>query len=163
MDETLKVVTVDLQAILLCPLLKASALYYRTKLAYHNYTIFDLATKEVICYFWYEAEGDLSAHSFASCLTHYLESLGDDVKEVIIYSDGCTYQNRNCTLANALLHVAKKKNITVVQKYLERGHTQMECDSIHSTIERKLRKNQSMHPIRMFTVSEMHKVNSHIR
>lgn len=32
-----------------------------------------------------------------------------------------------------------KKNKVVIQKYLEKGHTQMECDSIHSVIERRLR------------------------
>jgi len=29
------------------------------------------------------------------------------------------------------------KKVTIIQKYLEKGHTQMECDSVHSTIERQ--------------------------
>lgn len=43
-------------------------------------------------------------------------------------------------MSNALLNLAIEKNVTIVQKYLERGHTQMECDAMHSTIERKVRK-----------------------
>ncbi|KAJ8026795.1 hypothetical protein HOLleu_31736 [Holothuria leucospilota] len=34
--------------------------------------------------------------------------------------------------------LAKKHKVTITQKYLVAGHTQMECDSMHSTIERKM-------------------------
>ena len=60
--------------------------------------------------------------------------------DVTLWSDGCTYQNRNTVLSNGLLSVAMQKKITIYQKYLVRGHTQMECDSMHSTIERRLGK-----------------------
>lgn len=52
----------------------------------------------------------------------------------IIYSDGCTYQNHNVVKANA-----KKHNKTVIQKILERGHAQMEVDSVHSLIEQRVK------------------------
>ena len=57
-----------------------------------------------------------------------------------IYSDGCTYQNRNVVLTNTLCHLAKKLGIKMTQKILKKGHTQMEIDSSHSVIERKLKK-----------------------
>ncbi|WAR05978.1 LOW QUALITY PROTEIN: hypothetical protein MAR_021347, partial [Mya arenaria] len=63
---TKKVITMDLQAVLLCPKLQASALYYHTKLACHNFTIMDISCKSVSCYFWTEVEGDLTASSFTS-------------------------------------------------------------------------------------------------
>ncbi|CAG9772937.1 unnamed protein product [Ceutorhynchus assimilis] len=37
-----------------------------------------------------------------------------------------------------------KHNVTIYQKYLEPGHTYMECDSVHANIERKL-KNREIH------------------
>ncbi|KAJ8887348.1 hypothetical protein PR048_013563, partial [Dryococelus australis] len=37
-------------------------------------------------------------------------------------------------------------NITIIQKYLERGHTQMECDSMHSTTKRKLKNREIYTP-----------------
>jgi len=52
-----------------------------------------------------------------------------------VYSDGCGYQNRNSILSNALLHLSVVRKVTIIQKYLEKGHTQMECYSAHSTIE----------------------------
>ncbi|KAK6168332.1 hypothetical protein SNE40_020889 [Patella caerulea] len=148
-DSTVKVITLDLQAVLLAPNLKASAMYYKTKLGCHNYTVYDLATKECVCYFWHEGEGELTANSFASCLHDYIETVlekSPNTKQIIIYSDGCTYQNRNVVLANMLLKVASDKNITITQKILEKGHTQMEVDSVHSVIERKIKKRPIYSP-----------------
>lgn len=39
-----------------------------------------------------------------------------------------------------------EKKITITQKYLVPGHTQMECDSMHSCIERKLRNREVYSP-----------------
>ena len=61
------------------------------------------------------------------------------VRTIVIYSDGCTNQNRNSTLSNTLLNISILANITIIQKFLEKGHTQMEADSMHSTIERKFK------------------------
>ena len=105
-DPSLKVGTMDLQSLLICPKLKASSLYYKMKLSCHSFTTFDLSNQKVIInYFWHEAEGELTANCFASCVIDYLNSIDTNVvKEVIIYSDGCTYQNRNANLSNAILH-----------------------------------------------------------
>lgn len=103
----------------------------------------DLGSKDNTCYFWNESDGDLSASSFATCITHYIEHLlatEPGVKEIVLYSDGCNYQNRNAVLANALLKTAVDKQITIVQKFLERGHTNMEVDAMHILIERNLKK-----------------------
>lgn len=140
-----RVFTMDLQAVLLCPALSASALYYKTKLKVHNFTIYDLQSKDAFCYLWHEAEGGLTADEFASIIVDFIEKeVPED--EVILFSDGCTYQNRNAILANALLSVAIKKNKTIIQKFLEKGHTQMECDSVHSSIERRLKNRQIFTP-----------------
>ncbi|CAB3252726.1 unnamed protein product [Arctia plantaginis] len=56
---------------------------------------------------------------------------------------GCTAQNRNNGVSNALLHLAMARNVVITQKYLEKGHTKMEVDSVHSVIERKL-KNRNI-------------------
>ncbi|GFY56792.1 uncharacterized protein TNIN_474561 [Trichonephila inaurata madagascariensis] len=45
---------------------------------------------------------------------------------------------RYCPTPCAQLQHAKNK-ITITQKFLEKGHTQIECDSMHSVIERALR------------------------
>jgi len=141
-DATVSCWTMDLQAVLLCPKTKASCMYYKTKLQVHNFTLFNLRTHEGYCYVWDECNGDVSSNMFAWLqYTHFKRYIQEhpDVKILIIWSDGCGYQNRNSTVANAYLHLAKEHSITILQKYLVAGHTQMECDSVHSVIERKIR------------------------
>lgn len=42
-------------------------------------------------------------------------------------------------MSNALLHLAVDLKTTIEQKFLVKGHTQMECDSVHGNIERKIK------------------------
>ena len=134
-NET-KVLCLDLQKVLLAPYL-----YYKMKLAVHNFTLYDMKSGNVHCYIWHEGQGDLSANIFASIIYSYLQG-NQSFKKNIMYSDRCGYQNRNATLANALLDFLIYSGITVVQKFLVCGHTQMEVDSVHSTIEKKVRNKQ---------------------
>lgn len=143
------VFTADLQAVLMSPKSKVSTLYYKTKLQVHNLCFYNLKNSEAFCFLWNESEGGVGAEEFASIWMFFIENMivpnipsEVDInkrKTLIIYSDGCGYQNRNCLLANVLLNVAALHNLNIEQKYLEPGHTQMEVDSIHATIEKKLR------------------------
>lgn len=134
--------TMDLQALLMCPKSTVSSLYYKMKLSVHNMTFFNLDTKDGYCFLWNETEGCLSSNEFGSIISNFVLSLlplPTDKEKIILYSDGCAYQNRSTNICNALLHIAVTKKVIIEQKYLEVGHTQMEADSIHSTIERRLR------------------------
>lgn len=98
--------------------------------------MFNNVTHEVTCYVWHEGE----VNKFSSCIVDYIEkNYNKEVKEIILWSDGCTYQNRNSILSNALLQCSALKNVCIIQKILEKGHTQMCCDSVHSVIERKIK------------------------
>nr|CAI5827869.1 unnamed protein product [Callosobruchus analis] len=100
LDKSLMVITMDLQAVLLCPLLKASAIYRKKKLIFHNFTMFNNVTHEVTCYVWHEGEGNITANEFSSCIVDYIEkNCNEKLKEIILWSDGCTYQNRNSILS----------------------------------------------------------------
>ena len=67
--------------------------------------------------------------------SHFSQVLDNNpaIKEI-----GCGYQNRNAVVSNAYLDLAVKRHVKITQKYFVPGHTQMECDSMRSTIERKL-------------------------
>lgn len=139
------VITVDVQAVKLSPHIPASSLYYKQKLCCHNFTLYNLVNNQATCYWFDETVADGQAATYASFLVNYLEEhfLQEEIKKtIIIYSDGCTAQNRNSILANALLYVSEKYCITIFQKFLEKGHTQMECDSVHSAIERALKHKE---------------------
>ena len=70
----------------------------------------------------------------------------DSVSTVILYRDGCCYQNRNITLFIALIHFAVSRKKTIFQKFLEKGHTWMEVESVHSAIEGKFKGRQIFWP-----------------
>ncbi|RVE41537.1 hypothetical protein evm_013814 [Chilo suppressalis] len=130
--------TADLQAVKLCPSLSASALYFKTKLAVHNFTVYNLGTNEVTCYWFDETACDLKATTYASFFVDYLRNLlSENLKDVVIWTDGCTAQNRNAVVSNALLRLAMDKNVTITQKYLEKGHTQMEYASLTKEARKK--------------------------
>uniref|UniRef100_A0A034WBB7 Uncharacterized protein n=1 Tax=Bactrocera dorsalis TaxID=27457 RepID=A0A034WBB7_BACDO len=145
------VFTVDLQAVLMSPKSNVSTFYYRSKLQVHNLVFYNLKNQKAYCFLWHEVEGGLTADEFASIWTyfieknilHNLENKNNPVN-IIFYSDGCTYQNRNCTMSNALLNTSINNKITIEQKILEIGHTQMEADSVHSVVERAL-KNKDIY------------------
>ena len=125
--------TMDLQSVLLCPKTEASCMFYRTKLQVHNFTLFCLDTAEGYCYVWDEVNGGLSSNVFAWLQYQHFKKYLENHNEVklIIWSDGCGYQNRNTTVSNAYFHLAKLFKVTIIQKFLILGHTQMECDSMH--------------------------------
>lgn len=119
----------------------ASAMYYKTKLCSHNYTVpIQPCFKNGLCYWFNEAEGDLSGNTFATCITHYLnENCLNPFKPIVIYSDGATNQNRNQILSNSLLHFALQNDVQITQKFLIKGHTHMEGDLVHAKIEERLK------------------------
>ncbi|KAJ8721005.1 hypothetical protein PYW08_006470 [Mythimna loreyi] len=134
------VYTQDVQAVKLSPNLQASAIYYKTKLCVHNFTMYNLSTHDAVCYWFDESDASLEASVFASCIVDQLRrTLDKKSLPIILFSDGCCAQNRNSALSNALLRLAIEKQVMITQKYLEKGHTQMECDSVHSAIECRLK------------------------
>lgn len=132
--------TMDLQAVKVSPNVNASAIFFKTKLCCYNFTVYNLESHQVVCYWFTEVDSDLQASTFTSIILEHLEKYCVSKKlPIVIFSDGCTYQNRNNILANALLDFSMKHDVEIFQKFLERGHTQMECDSVHALIERKLK------------------------
>lgn len=137
--------TMDVQAVKLAPFIRASSMYYKTKLCVHNFTIFNQATADVCCYLWDESNGGLESSVFATMTIDYLHNLIENTPtlcNISLFSDGCGYQNRNAVLSNALLKFAMDQKIIITQNFLEKGHTQMEVDSVHHTIEIKLKKRE---------------------
>lgn len=66
-------------------------MYYKTKLQTHNFTLFNLSTKEGFCYLWEEHEGNLSSEMFAHHQYKHFDhvlSANDAIEELIIWSDG---------------------------------------------------------------------------
>ena len=129
--------TFDLQSVLQVPATDVSPLYYSRKLCMFNLTIYDMKPpNNGYCYCWMETDGKRGSNEVGTCLYRWLSSLPTTVEEAVLYSDTCGGQNRNQFTAALLLYVVQKTHLSVIhQKFLERGHTSMEVDSMHAAIE----------------------------
>lgn len=131
--------TFDLQGVLQLPSSEVSPLYYSRKLCTYNLTIYEMAPpNNAFCYVWTEINGKRGSLEIGTCLYNYIEQLPEAVNEISLFSDTCSGQNRNQNISALLLYLVQTNpNLQVIeQKFLESGHSYMEVDSMHSSIEK---------------------------
>ena len=161
-DKSFYSATFDLEAVLPTPCSNVSQIYYKRKLNTYNLTFFSLADKKGTCYVWDESNGQRGSSEIGTCVIKHINSLPSNVEQVTLYSDCCSGQNRNQFLAAGLLYtVNTSPNIKVIeQKFLESGHTQMECDSMHSAIEHAKKRTSIFTPDQWDTIFHMARRNN---
>lgn len=138
-DPSHRVLMVDLQKCLPTPLLTNSSSFYLRKLWSLNYTIHE-PNNTTWCMMWDEVRGGRGGNEMASCFFKWASNnlINSGTKEVTIWSDNCTGQNRNMIMVMLyfwLVHYIPDLEV-INHKFLLRGHTHMEVDSEHSIIER---------------------------
>ena len=153
-DNTFNVATFDMEAVLPTPCSDVSQVYYKRKLSCYNCSVYSLGDGKGHCYLWNETEGQRGSCEIGTCLAMYIKSLPPCVQHVCLYSDTCSGQNKNRFVATALMQAMKSNpNFqTIDQKFLEPGHTQMECDSMHAAIENAKRNNSVFIPSQWDTI-----------
>ena len=131
------IATFDLQSVLQITCSQVSPLYYSRKLNMFNFTIYSLKPpNDAVCYCWTELDGKRGSSEVGTCILKWLSNLPESVDEVVLYSDTCSGQNRNRHIAAVLLFAVQTTNVKVIhQKFLEHGHSYMEVDSMHASIE----------------------------
>ena len=129
--------TFDLEAILQLPCGQVSQLYYKRKLVVYNFTIYESPSAVGRCYLWTEVDGQKGSDEIGTCLLKYLQALPTTVSKVDLFSDNCGGQNKNIQIVAICLYAVNTiDHLQEIQHtFLETGHTQMECDSMHSAIE----------------------------
>ena len=128
----------DLEAVLTTPKGPTGQIFYLRKLAIYNLTIYNLGNQDGICYLWDETQGKRGSNEISSCIYNYIINQ-PNITEVRMMSDGCGGQQKNSHFAAMCLKLLTDHNNlkTIVHKFFETGHTEMECDSLHSKIEQK--------------------------
>lgn len=151
------VATFDLQSVLYTPCTLVSLMYYMRKLCCYNLSVYNVSSQAGTCYVWSETDGGRGSCEVATCLRLQLLSLPLNIDHVILYSDACGGQNRNQVIATSLLDaVTAFNNIKIIDhKFLESGHTHMECDSMHAAIEFAKKKTAIYIPSQWDTVIRM--------
>ncbi|CAH1176648.1 unnamed protein product [Phaedon cochleariae] len=151
----------DLQQVLYVPTDATNpTLFYKTKLAMYNFTIFNCGDNTGKCYMWTEVEGARGPCEIASCLFHHLKSLSATTKDVRLFSDTCGGQNKNQYVAAMFIYAVQVLSIEVIdQKFLISGHSQMECDSMHARIEIASKNRPVYLPHEWMTIAKNAKQN----
>jgi hypothetical protein len=54
----------DVEAVKVAPWITASAIFFKTKLSCHNFTIYDLVSRRVVCFWFDETASDLNSLRF---------------------------------------------------------------------------------------------------
>ncbi|XP_071480958.1 uncharacterized protein [Diadema antillarum] len=139
--------TFDLQQVLTTPYGQTSSFYYKRKMSTYNFTVYNQATACGNCFVWHETTAKRGACEIGSCLLKFMQSLDPDTTHISFFSDCCGGQNRNRIIACTLLYAVLHTNVAIIDhKFLISGHTQMECDAMHSCIERNKRGVTIHHP-----------------
>lgn len=143
-----RVLTGDLQKCLPTPMITSGLSFYKRKLWTLNFTLYDSSDSSVHCVMWDETKGARGGNEIASALLKWADSVipGSQVDEITLWTDNCYGQNKNKSLIMCFFWLLKKypqlKKIN--QKFLLKGHTHMEADTVHALIERKRKNTQTM-------------------
>lgn len=150
-DGNTKVIVYDLQAVLPCPTGHASSFYYVSKLNVLNFTLYDIKTLEGTCYLWHEGEAQRGANEIGSYIFKFLQTIseqGEDDLKVVFYSDNCAGQNKNKFIIALYMYAVFSLGIkSITHKFFITGHGQSEGDTMHSVIEKQVKKFKKSSPI----------------
>ena len=152
--------TFDLEAVLSTPCSLVGEFYYKRKLSCYNLSFYSFGDRKGICYLWDESQGGRGSSEIGSCLLMYISRLTDHtsaIKEITLYSDSCGGQNRNQFVLSALVYAININNKLEIinQNFFERGHSEMEADSMHSAIEQAKKCTSIFVPSQWATVISM--------
>ncbi|KAL4709196.1 hypothetical protein ACJJTC_008124 [Scirpophaga incertulas] len=89
---------------------------------------------------WHDGIAKRGSIEVSSCLLNFIKHYVEKgVTDFRFWSDNCSGQNRNRIVFSLYLFAAKTFGVTVTHRFLEKGHTQNEGDSVHATVERSCR------------------------
>lgn len=89
---------------------------------------------------WDESDAKKGANEIATCVLMFIdEKAKEGFKSFIFWSDNCSGQNKNKYLFAMYAYAVAKYGIKITHRYMEKGHTMNEADSMHANIERRAR------------------------
>lgn len=158
--KELCVATCDLQQILSTPKGNNGEFFYKSKFSSYNFTVFVSGEQQGYCFTWNQTQGKKGCTEVTSCLWDFIKMKVDQgIKEFRFYSDNCAAQNKNQYLFAMYVLASIRFNVKIVHRYLEKGHTQMQCDTMHSRIESHMEETDVYHPKQWITAMKTAKLS----
>ena len=149
-----------MQAVLSAPDSDAGRIFYKRKLSVYNLCIFHLGDNKRFCNFWDESQGNRGANEKSTCVYKHLMECAK-IDEVRMMSDECGGQQKNAIFATMCVETVTKHPSTqqIDHKFFETGHSQMECDSTYSVIEKATKKAAIYVPLEWVTAGKLARKN----
>lgn len=150
-DKTFVAATFDLEAVLPTPRSNVGDVYYKRCLSTYNLSFYSLRNQKGTRYIWDETNSGRGASDIGSCILLSINSIAEKKSQherdnlLLRYLRG---QNRNQFVASAFLFALHYHDgiETINHIFFERGHSEMESDSIHSAPERAKKNTKVCHP-----------------
>nr|CAH7748739.1 unnamed protein product [Callosobruchus chinensis] len=147
----------DLQQVIFLPVSNESAIFYKSRLSTFNFTFYDLATKDCLCFTWDEINSKRGSAEIATCVFKAIEEYSQrGIKIIHLYCDGCYGQNKNSVVASMLLYTLSKfpKIEEICLRFFETNHERMrEIRPIVPSVTLYLTPNQ-LYPVIRFARSK---------
>ncbi|XP_060806098.1 uncharacterized protein LOC132902987 [Amyelois transitella] len=119
-----------------------------------------MASREAFCYMWDKRTAKRGPNEVASCLYDFMSKLtSKGVTEIYLWSDIAGGQNRNRIVFYMFLLAASKQNVKICHRFMEKGHTQNEGDSVHALIERSAKGKEIYSTDEWYSLVRWAKVN----
>ena len=146
-NDQMLVASFDLQQVIYLPRSNRCEVFYKRRLSCYNFSIFDIKLREATCFVWNESIAARGANEISSHLSRYLQEADKKGYEsAALFCDGCGGQNKNSIVPSMLMHSIRNtrnlKDVTIF--YFETNHGQSEGDSVHSVVERSLKRTQEL-------------------
>lgn len=137
-DKTVAAACFDLEEVLPIPKANEGEIYYKRQLNNYNLSVYGFHDKSGHNYLWNETCAKRGANDIGSCVSKYLEELKTKhYTKVKLLSDSAGGQNRNRPFMAMLWWACQILQFEEISHtFFVRGHSENECDSIHSCIER---------------------------
>lgn len=89
----------DLQQVQVLPKVPIGDAFYAQQLSFYSFCVTDISSKNPIFYTWLEYQAGRGSVEIGSALFHFLlnAKFSEDIKELRLYSDGCSGQNKTIT------------------------------------------------------------------
>lgn len=143
-----KVFAVDMQKVFMLPRMpNLQEAFFLSRLVVFNETFAAMQkTGKHQCILWHEATAGRKADEVACAFIKFLDIVRD-TRNIILWLDNCSGQNKNWILFSSLLcYVNSEFNTiqSITLKFLLTGHTFMAADGLHGKIEQTIRKKDSI-------------------
>ncbi len=146
-DSEVYVLSLDLQKVLFVPTLTHSKMFYSRQLAVYNlcFHIGDIGNA-VMC-MWHELTAGRGGNEIASCFLHVLKTRRTVKRNVQVWADNCSGQNKNRMMVFVMFYlVATEVYDEIEMNFLVSGHSFMPCDQDFAVIEKRKKLTKAMTP-----------------